>query len=255
MRKHSGNIAKKFPLLLAAATLSILLLIPVVASAQMFSVENDGRVYRPPGTMISFGVELADFEYTGVELESQPDPGIYEFTGSLLRLEADTRNINIYLTGGGSFTGIEDISYFQAGIKGRYSFIMMGRDHFTLSAPARIQSDIVTVTNNQIFNSNRQFQQGSLLFGLGLNLEIRPRPDIRLQMKGVPHLGIAFSSGGTFGGNISSVDSGARLYYDRIFGDFGGMVGYSYKMRSYDIDLDDFDYTMNGHSIMIGVTF
>lgn len=253
MRKHSGIITKKFPRLLAAATLSILLLVPVLASAQMFSVENDGRVFRPPGTLVSFGMELAKFDYTGGGLASQP--GIYEFTGSLLRLEADTRNINLYITGGGTITGMEDISYFQAGIKGRYSFIMMGREHFTLTAPARIQSDIITVTNNEIFNTNRQFQQGSLLFGLGLNLELRPRQDIRLQLRGVPHLGITFSSGGTFGGNIFSVDSGARLYYDRFMGDFGGMIGYSFKMRSYDIDLDNFDYTMNGHSIMIGVTF
>lgn len=253
MRKHSGNIAKRFPRLLAAATLSILLLMPLLASAQMFSVENDGRVFRPPGTLVSLGVELADFEYTGGELVDQP--GIYEFTGPLLMLEADTRNINLYLKGGGSVTGMEDVSFFQAGIKGKYSFVMMGREHLTLSAPARIQSDIITVTNNELFNTNRQFQQGSLLFGLGLNLELRPRQDIRLQMRGVPHLGITFSTGGTFGGNIFSLDSGARLYYDRIMGDFGGMIGYSYKMRSYNVDLDNFNYDMNGHSIMIGVTF
>lgn len=233
--------------------LLLILCIPHMASAQMFSVQEEDQPFQIPRSSLYVGLEFADFEYVG--LDDALRAGFYEFEGPLVRVEIETANIRLYMGAGGSITGMDSNTYFQAGVVGRYRFILVNEEHFTLRVPVQLQSDITTVTNTAVLNVNSQFQQGALLFGTGLNLEVRPIKSVRIRIMGVPQTGISFSSGGTFGGSMKAIELGARVFYDNAFGDIGVTAGYSYKSRSYDIDREQFDYDLNGHTAMVGITF
>lgn len=252
-RKHSRCLSFISPLRIAAAVLAIGLLLPSLASAQMFSVQEDNRTFQLPSSSLYIGMEWADFVYTGREGEfGQRD---YEFSGPLIRVELETPNINLYMGTGGNMTGLENTTYFQAGIKGRYRFILIDEESFTLRVPIQLRSDITTVTNTALLNINSQFQQGTLLFGIGLHLEVRPTDAFRIEFSGIPQTGISFSSGGTFGGNMRALELGSHVFFDNAFGSIGLTGGYSYKFRGYDIDGSRYDYDLLGHTAKIGITF
>lgn len=244
----------RFNLLTGMATALLLILcVPYMASAQMFSVQEEDQSFRFPQSSLYLGLEFADFEYAG--RENALRAGYYEFEGPLIRVEIETSNIRLFMGAGGSITGMDSNTYFQAGLVGRYRFVLVDEEHFTLRVPVQLQSDITTVTNTAVLNVNSQFQQGALLFGTGVNLEIRPIQSFRMRIMGVPQTGISFSSGGTFGGSMKALELGARIYRDNAFGDIGITAGYSYKSRSYDIDREQFDYDLVGHTAMVGITF
>lgn len=224
-----------------------------MASAQMFSVQEEDRTFQIPRSSLYIGMEWAEFEYTGREADF--GARFYEFSGPLLRVEIETPNINLYMGTGGKLTGLDDRTYFQAGIKGRYRFTLVNEDKFTLRVPIQLLSDITTVTNTALLNVNSQFQQGALLFGTGLFLEVRPSDAFRIEVSGVPQAGISFSSGGTFGGSMRALELGSNVFYDNAFGSIGLTAGYSYGYRGYDIDGSRYDYDLSGHTAKIGITF
>lgn len=244
---------KYFNIYLISFVLLLSLMFSTSAQAQMFSVEEESRGFELPSISVYLGMEMADFDYTG--LPGSLGAFQYEFSGPLLRLLIETPNINLYLGSGGTYTGLEGASYFQAGIKGRYLLRLVNGNIVRLRVPFQLQSDITTVTNTEALSVNAQFQQGAMLFGTGINMEVRPVNGFRFEINAAPGAGISFSSGGTFAGNMGSFEAGLRTYFDNLFDTFGITAGYEYRNRAYDVDRERYDYDLMGHSILIGVTF
>lgn len=228
------------------------------AQAQMFSVqENDTeqRLRNIPTTGIYIGWEPADFRYTGDAPRTQGGPGSYEFDGPLLRLKFETIGFQAHLGVGGSMTGIDDIGYFDAGVKAIRGIRLVGTRNFQLQLPLQLRSTINTVSNNARVSGDAQFRQATLEFGGGVKFGVRLGKGIRLTGAAIPSYGFSFATGGIFGGQIYELETQTRLYIDRLFGDIGLTAGWDYGFKRFDIDQNEFDYNFRSHSILIGITF
>ncbi|MDZ7772710.1 MAG: hypothetical protein U5K31_08235 [Balneolaceae bacterium] len=223
-----------------------------MAEAQMFSVQGEDQSFTFPQSHVYVGVEFADFIYQG---NPAPFGGNYEFTGPLLRLEIETPNINLFMGTGGKLTGLDNATYFQAGIKGRYRFTIITNSFMDVRVPIQLHSDIITVTNPSDLNTGSQFQQGALLFGGGLNFLVRPGELMDVELFAIPNAGISFSTGGVFGGVVRELQLGMHIMREQVFGSIGLTAGYNYRLRTYDIDRETYDYHLTGHTAKVGITF
>ena len=256
MVNHSINLKlffKNISFLLAAVLLT--LAVPHLSKAQMFSVGGEGPRFDTPNTGLYLGVEPIDVNYEGSTPLSSGG-GLFDFTGTLIRLGYDSRTLDLSLGTGGEVTGIDDVSYFD--IEGRIKTgIRIHRSKtVSLQFPIHIASRYLNMANSQAFQLNfNRFRFGSLTVGGGLNLLLRPKDNIRIEGAAVPSYGFAFATGGSYNGSLGSVKTRARLYLDRLFGEIGLSFGYSYDLRNYNIERNIYDYRISGHVIEAGVTF
>ena len=225
------------------------------ARAQMFSVGGEPGRIDIPSTAIYLGLEPADFDYTGGALDVPGNEGRFSFSGSLLRLRLETPALQFFLATGGQLTGLDDVSYFDAGVQAGYSFSIVRNKQFTVQVPFQVVSSLTSVNTDETIPNAPQFRQGALAAGLGGFISARPSERVRIQAGFIPHYGFSFATGGTFGGSLAKLDGRFRLFLDRIFGDTGLSLGYNYKFNRYDVDENEFDYDLSSHSILVGITF
>lgn len=233
-----------------------LLVVTDQLQAQMFSVGNPGSRFNVPQTEFYLGLEPMDVTYEGDNIQ-RAEAGAFEFTGSVLRLGYESPALDIFMGTGGSITGIEEASYFDAGGNIDFGLGLYRSRSFSLEIPLRIASRYTNITSNEGFQFTRfnRFRFGSLTAGAGIHVRARPLDDLRFRAGAVPGYGFAFASDGFFGGSLGSVVAHSRLYFDRLIEDVGLSVGYKYDLRNYDIDEDIYDYKVNGHSLELGITF
>lgn len=250
--QHSLDMNNKFRCLLL---FGFLIFFTAEVKAQMFSVGGDPGRLDIPRSAIYLGIEPADFNYTGGELNRPENEGRFAFNGSLMRLRLETYGIQFFLASGGSLTGMDDATYFDAGIQAGYNITLHRQDNFIVQIPFQIVSSITSVTADDNVVDASQFRQGALAVGAGGFIGVRPSGRIRLQAGFIPHYGFSFATGGTFGGSLAKLDGKFRLFIDRILGDKGLSLGYNYKFNRYDVDQNEFDYDLESHSILVGLTF
>ena len=219
----------------------------------MFSVDGGTRDYSIPVASIYVGVEQVNFEFTGDFGPGVSDP--FEFNGSILRFRAEIPNLFISLGTGGSITGLENHSYFEGLIKADYSFLILGNERIQLGLPIQLISSLTSVDTDQFVGIQREFRQADVTAGAGLQLNGRPANRFRLQLKAVPSYGFSTATGGGFGGDVLIFEGRAQVFFDRLFGDVGLSLGYDYNYKSFDIEGDFFDYKLNSHGFLLGVTF
>lgn len=256
LMEHSPNPKISFSKQTAFLTLLFaLLLLSTKVQAQMFSVGSaPGRVDIPQ-TAIWLGVEPIDFDYTGGGLQTPINEGRFAFSGSVLRLQARFQGLEAFLASGGSLTGIDDISYFDAGIKAGFGLPLVRSRELTIRIPLQIISSITSVSSDRGVVNATQFKQGALVIGAGGFIGVRPSSRVRIEGGFVPHYGFSFATGGTFGGSLGKLEGTFRLFFDRLFGNTGLSLGYNYRFDRFDIDEDEFDYDLKAHTILVGITF
>lgn len=249
--KHSSAFVKNCALALCSLGVLVFSLInPGTACAQMFSVDNEPEVTDVPGTAVYLGVEPANFDYKGPITGGQ-----YEFNGSLIRFRLESYGINLFLASGGEITGLDDISYFDAGLKAGYGINILRSREVIIQIPLQLITNITSAVNRNVVGLNTQFQQGGLVAGIGGYIGLRPVDRVRFRFNVVPSYGFSFATGNTFGGSLTMVEGQARMFVDRIFGELGLSLGYDYSFKGYDIEEDIFDYNLKTHSILLGITF
>ncbi len=254
--KHSFFIVKKTVLTRCFWGMFVFLFIfSHLGYAQMFSVDDNNRpgIRGIPATAIYLGAEPASFDYQGPD--DIPNSGEYEFNGTLIRFRLESYGINLFMASGGDITGIDDVSYFDAGLKAGYGITLLNNRRMMVQIPFQLVTSITSVVNRNVVGLNRQFQQGALIGGVGGYIGLRPVERIRLQFNVVPNYGFSFATGNTFGGSLLHVEGQARLFFDRVFGEMGLSLGYDYNYKNYNIEEDLFDYKLNTHSILVGITF
>lgn len=253
--KHSLSNIRSHQLELILV-LAVLLLIPYISKAQMFSVGEEGPRFDTPQSTVYAGVQPMNITYEGSSQEVLQVQGLFEFEGPLIRLGYESRLLNLFLGTGGAITGIDDVAYIDFGGDLNVAILLHNTKAVRLDIPIRITSRYVNMTNSEIsIPQYNRFNFGSLSAGAGGRILLRPFEDFRLRMSAVPQYGFAFASGGFFGGSQASVAAEARLYFDHLFGDLGLSMGYKYDLRNYDIDDDVYDYKMKGHIFDVGITF
>ena len=226
------------------------------ARAQMFSVGGDDRVgvRDIPGNGVYLGFAPASFEYKG-SASSDPNAGIYDFDGPILRAKFETPGFEVFIGVAGRLTGLDHEAYFSAGVQAERGLRVVRSRRFQLELPLMLKSSITTVTSDRFIGSGAQFQQGTLSFGAGGRARFRLGERFRLAAGAVPNYGFSFATGGTFGGQIFELESRLRFYVDRLFGDSGLSFGWDYGFKRFDVEENEFDYNLGTHSILVGLTF
>jgi hypothetical protein len=230
---------------------------PGLASAQMFSIDNNSTPNGSiPGVAVYVGIEPTNFEYQGSGAE-ETERGLYGFNGPIARFSIEGRGINAYLGTGGSITGLDDISYFDAGVKIGYGLSVYRAEDISVHIPFQLHSAYTRSSNNDVaIPGVPEFQQGTFEIAGGAELNARLAPQFRIGANILPSYGFSFSTRERdAGGRIFGVEGEARLYFDRLFGSAGLSVGYNYNLRDYDIEGELLDYKATGHSFLVGITF
>lgn len=249
--KHSFTNVKKYVLSVCFfGILAFNLFIPQQLKAQMFSVGDDPVMRNVPRTAFYLGLEPAGFSYRG-----PAGGGEYEFDGPLLRLRLESPGLNLFLATGGRLTGLDDITYFDAGIKVNYGLNIVRSEKLLVNLPVQLTTNLTSAVNRNVVGLNTQFQQGALVAGAGAALHWRPAPRVRFEANFIPSYGFSFATGNTFGGSLGVVEGQARMYLDRLFGEMGLSFGYDYSFKRYNIEEDAFDYDLSSHGILVGITF
>jgi hypothetical protein len=231
--------------------ITIVMIIPLSAEAQMFSVKNTHhRTNEIPHFHIYAGAGPAHFDY-----RPNDNKGIHAFHGQAFQLVLEAYNFKIYLSKG---LGLDQVSFFETGIQGGYKLPVYHSTNVHFGVPVQLQLGLTTVTNDeQISNINtRQFREGNLSARIGADLTTRLTPLLRLNAGIIPSFGLVYSaSRNTGGGSVFGAEGDARLYFDHLFGSVGLSLGYGYRFRRFDIKGNDLDYNAIEHKFLIGVTF
>jgi hypothetical protein len=232
--------------------LIILFILHESTHAQMFSVEDRSPRERALFTYssLSIGWEIADFSYTGDPDEAGIDR--FDFNDGIITLIFENPGIDFYLGLGGGLTGMDNHTIVNIGAALYNDFILHRSENFWIQLPLQINTDLKRVQSN---TASRQFQQSSFQVGAGLGLRNRFTDSMRSVIKVLPAYGFSNSQGAFFGGTVFSFYGKARFIIDDVFGNTGLIFGYDFRLKSYNIDNEIFNYDFNGHTISAGITF
>ncbi|MDX1619034.1 MAG: hypothetical protein R3224_09630 [Balneolaceae bacterium] len=226
------------------------------AHAQMFSVQEDDASENraiPPNNFY-IGIEPVQFDYEGPAMAGSL-AGLFEFDGPVIRAKYETFGLEAFIGAGGRLTGVDDVAFFDIGIRATRGLRLVSNQNFSLQIPLQIKSSLTSVTNDQVISSGSQFRQGTLTIGGGGQIGGRLSDDIRVSAGIVPNYGFSFATGGTFGGQIFELETSTRIYFDRVFGNIGISAGWDYTFKRYDIEENEFDYNFQSNGFLIGISF
>jgi len=228
---------------------------PNDAFAQMFSVqERSIENNTTPQRKAFIGFAPAEFEFNGDE-EGLVNPTRFNFDAMLIKFRYEFQTFNFFMNFGNEITGADSVSYFNFGFKFSQPLSLVNQEKFNMAVPIEFSGDFTNVSNRELTEGQGQFQQNAIDVGTGMQLVYRLSPSVRVAAKAVPNVGISFSVGNTFVGTTYGVNSGGRLYFDEVIGDFGFSLAYNYRFRRYDVDVDLFDYDLTSNNFAIGITF
>ncbi len=248
--KHSHPVKNNTNRILRNSILLLILLtVPFSLQAQMFSIDDGRDRLDIPQTAVYLGYEPAKFEYQGSGIDR------FSFDGPLIRFRLESSGLNLFLATGGKITGIDDISYFDAGVKAGYSLTLLRKQKIVVQVPLQLTSNITSVVTDNVFATTTQFKQGGLVIGAGADIRFRPSEKFRVHLSMVPSYGFSFATGGTFGGSLSELEGQGRVFLDNLFGNIGLSLGYDYHYKGYDIEQNEYDYDFRSSSILVGITF
>ncbi len=224
----------------------------------MFSQDNRGTgASGIPGYAIYGGIESINFEYQGSTTLPFEGAGAFSFDGNVFRLMVDGPGLTFELATGGDFTGLNDRSYFDGGIRAGYDVPIFQAGPAIATIPLQLQTTYTRVSNDDIILARAtEFQQGTFGVGAGLALYARLGSQFRLRANIIPSYGYSFSfRERNADGTLFGLVGGGRLYFDRLFGTAGLSLGYDYDLRDYDINEELLDYKSTAHRFLIGITF
>ena len=236
-----------FPLLLAVQPLS----------AQMFSVDESKESRRRPASSAFYvGLEPATFSLDTDALQNlTPNTTRFDFEDPIFRVRYETPFLQLSLGLGNRVTGLDSVSFFNLALQVQRPLNVFLNNRFFLRIPIQLQTDLTSAGVQDATVGTDQFQQTLVGIGTGLALGYRFGSRFRVVADAIPGYGISFSLGNTFVGSVADLETGARLYFDRLFGDIGLSAGYDYYWRRYNVDGSRFDYTYAANRVIIGITF
>jgi len=240
--------------LLFIVILSVIL-IPGTTIAQMFSVEEPERRTRPSTSTLLLGYDYLDMSYRSDANEN----GVYDFSNPVYRIRLELPGIEIY-SGFRSSIGDADVeadtlNYINVGanLSGAMPIVMRPRAGFIL--PLLISTDYMQVRSSHSGQPEaEQFRQSSVSVGLGAGGYVNLTQRVRIRIQAVPQIGFTVTALGADAGQITSLNTKARLHFDQLFGRFGAVLGYNYSWRRYSGD-DRFNYDITSNNVSIGVSF
>lgn len=234
-------------------SLVLLVLLPLHADAQMFTVDDEAEQQRNPfAPYIRLGIQPINFEFTG-------DPSTFEstnqtdlsFKGTVAQAGFESGGFNLNVLLGNNLTGLDNRKFFGLGLKFTTPFYLIREKRFGLGIPLQVGTKLTSVRSDDV---RSEFAQTNLYAGAGVSSILFFPEKFSITANFLPAIGFSTASGGFVGGNVFSLKGKARInFFNVIFGR-NISLGYDYIYDSYNIDGEEFDYDLNGHSITLGIS-
>ncbi len=245
--------------------LPVALLLPCVASAQMFSYEPSSSRSL---TTLTVGYTPLAFTYAG---SGNPDPRL-DFEGPIYSLRFGQANFDFSLAYGqqsaddAAVPGQSELKLLDVAVFGGVGIPVVRRPNVRLFIPIVIHTgyrvvgqDLRDGLTNELFNFT--------VFGIGTGLGAGGSlADERVQfdVRATPAVGLALRSFEGLAGNANMFRARAQVNIRELFGNLGLSMGYQYRGQAWNIDGSDlapnltddvFDYKSIGHTILVGVNW
>lgn len=238
----------RVPALLVFLCAALFLVEPL--HAQMFSQGSTDRERSYGNSQLLAGTDWVTFDYQGSTPQSPAER--YDVNGNALVLQFETDAIDMYLRGLGKLTGSSDGSLFNLGARLHNRFQIYQSGPFRLLFPIQLQTDLLRSRRDE---SSRQFQQTIIQAGAGLAATLGSSRSVQAKLSILPSYGFSNSAGSFFGGSVGSLQGRSRIQIPGILPNRMVVIGYDYRFRKYNIDIDSFDYRLRSHTAVIGFTF
>ncbi|HBX65643.1 MAG: hypothetical protein CL670_01265 [Balneola sp.] len=237
--------------LIKFSLLTALCLIPIWATAQMFSVGNEAeRRANPFAPFLRVGVLPIDFSFTG-DPSALSNGSSLAFSGTTAHLAFEQGGFNLGVSMGGDFSGLDDRKYFDLSLEFTNPFYFIRRPNFGAGVPIQLGTKLTSVRSDAISD---EFSQTNLSAGAGAIVRFITPEKFGITTKFIPSVGFSTASGGLIGGNVFSMKGKARIdFYNLIFSK-NISIGYDYIFDSYNIDGQEYDYDLSGHAITLGIS-
>lgn len=243
----------KIQIALTLCLLSIYLLMPARADAQMFSVQPRQEVASIPTNLVLGGVSYTVMNYRG-PAELLNTPVNYSFEAPLTTIAFETEGFSARAVFGRDL-GEYDSSYSEFGASINSAVILVPGRTFGILAPFRLSTDYVLIRNSEINSAADEFKQNTVAGHLGLELRSRLSPRARFRATGMAGFGYSVTDYGISGGTTVDWSVHNTLYFDSLFRDIGLAVGYRLENRRYNLEDDALNYLMMRQKIVLGITF
>lgn len=229
----------------------LILLIPLKGNGQMFSVDDDYQQQTNPfAPYLRVGIVPTDLEFTG-DASSLINYTPLSFSGTVAQLGFESGGFNLDLQLGNDFSGLNDKRLFSLALKFSNPFYFIRQPNFGLGVPLQLGTKLTSVRSE---SSNTEFAQTNLHAGAGAAAILFFPEKFSASFNVLPSFGFSTASGGLIGGNVFSWNGKVRLnFFNVIFGR-NISLGYDFIYDSYDIDGDEYDYDLTGHSITLGIS-
>lgn len=228
-----------------------LILLPAPLLAQMFSVGGDSSPrQRASANYFRLGYSPVEFSYAGTSGVVAPQNRL-DFDSPAIHVGFETPGVSASLSFVNKITGAKDERYLNLTLDYINRFAFVRSRSFQLGVPVGLSTNLVSVRKEEL---NNDFSQTVFGFGLGLFSAFRVPEKLTFSIEGIPAYGFSNSNGGLFGGSNKSLTATARIDFLNIFPGRNISLGYDYKISSYDLDDDQYDYNLTNHLITLGVS-
>ncbi len=233
--------------------LFLLLIVPGVLHAQMFSVEEPERRTRVSSNILSAGPEFLNMSLR----EGDPFTGrVYNFTEPVYRIRLELPSVEVYGGFRPRMGEADSLNYLNLGANISGSLPLTISREYGIVLPLWLSTDYTSVRERGSQQpESEQFRQSSASIGLGVGAFLRPVNNVRLRAEFVPQIGFTMSSMGSDSGQLASLNGSFRLHVDQIFRRYGLVLAYNYTWRRYSGSDARFDYDLSGHNLGLGISF
>ena len=235
-----------------------LLLIPIDAKAQMFSVSSssvpqNGAPFVMPSTLGPL-LEFTDFNYYGPNRDGGPAVG-YNFNGVLYGASFETPFLSVFIADRTSLGDEENIRATRLGIGVRSPAIITADPNYVISIPFGLNTDFTLVRTPSTSNTNEEFAQNAGYISAGIDGIFRISGNIIFQTVSTPNFGYTVGSYGSTGGVSYKLKQDFRLIMADLYRQYGLQAGYSFQFVRFNNSDSDFRYDWLSHSIRLAVSF
>lgn len=215
----------------------------------MFSVgDDDGFRTNPFAPYIRAGIKMVNFDYQGGQATAA---GSLSLSGTAAHITFESGGFNLNASLANQLLGMEDQDYFGLELNFTNPIYLLRNSNYLVGIPIQLNSKITSVRNDA---ASYDFSQTNLSAGLGAVVQLHFPQKLGATIQFIPQYGFSSSSGGFIGGNVFSLSGKARLnFYNLIFGK-NLSLGYDYSFDSYDIDEEQYDYDLTGHTLTLGIS-
>lgn len=225
--------------------------------AQMFSVTTNKKELLEKESLveIGFGTTFTKFKYIGPVLPNNEVP-LFEFNDPTFFIDVKLAAVNLHLDYANSLGRTKNLRYINFYLKFLSDVSIYKNKYILVGIPVHIISDSFTISSEiSNLNSSSSYEQAGFSFGSGLQTKFIVIKGTSLNLSQLAYYGYAARGLGGKYGSKKQFESRAQFVTGRVWRDSKLTLNFAYLYNEYDLDKTIYDYSLNGYSIGLGITF